>query len=78
MLSVQHMSVGPMTVSTTAARIVMAVQSLYQVNINSTLATEQLSSSFFSQLSQLAGQPLSPEAQVYWYKQLQDMQWQNR
>ncbi|XP_035859765.1 uncharacterized protein abca12 isoform X1 [Sander lucioperca] len=75
--NISHMSVGPMTVSTTAARIVMAVQSLYQVNINSTLATEQLSSSFFSQLSQLAGQPLSPEAQVYWYKQLQDMQWQN-
>ncbi|XP_078117794.1 uncharacterized protein abca12 isoform X3 [Sander vitreus] len=73
----QHIGVGPMTVSTTAARIVMAVQSLYQVNINSTLATEQLSISFFSQLSQLAGQPLSPEAQLYWYKQLQDMQWQN-
>ncbi|XP_078117793.1 uncharacterized protein abca12 isoform X2 [Sander vitreus] len=76
-MNISHIGVGPMTVSTTAARIVMAVQSLYQVNINSTLATEQLSISFFSQLSQLAGQPLSPEAQLYWYKQLQDMQWQN-
>ncbi|TDH06959.1 hypothetical protein EPR50_G00119390 [Perca flavescens] len=76
-MNISYMGVGPMTVSTTAARIAMAVKSLYQVNINSTLATEQLSSSFFSQLSQLAGQPLSPEAQLYWYKQLQDIQWKN-
>ncbi|XP_032384919.1 ATP-binding cassette sub-family A member 12 isoform X2 [Etheostoma spectabile] len=76
-MNMSHIGVGPLTVSTTAARIVMAVESLYQVNINSTLATEQLSSSYFSQLSLLAGQPLSPEAQLYWYKQLQDVQWQN-
>lgn len=67
-----------MTVSAAAARIVRTVQSLYQVNINSTLVTGKLISAFFSQLSQLAGRPLSPEAQLHWYKQLQDMQLQNR
>lgn len=78
MLSVQHMDVGPMTVSATAARIVKTVQSLYQVSVNQTLVTEQLITAFCSQFSTLAGQPLSPEAKLYWYKQLQDMQLQNR
>lgn len=78
MFPVQHMGVGPMTVNATSARIVRTVQSLYQVSINSTLVTEQLIAAFFSQLSKLASQPLSPEAQLHWYKQLQDMQLQNR
>ncbi|XP_040913792.1 ATP-binding cassette sub-family A member 12 [Toxotes jaculatrix] len=72
-----HMGVGPMTVSATAARIVKAIQSLYQVDVNQTRVTEQLIVAFSSQFSMLAGQPLSPEAQLYWYKQLQDMQLQN-
>ncbi len=78
MLSLQHMGVGPMTVSATAARIVKTVRSLYQVSINRTLVTEQLIMAFSRQLSMLVGQPLSPEAELYWYKQLQDMQLQNR
>ncbi|XP_031714357.1 ATP-binding cassette sub-family A member 12 [Anarrhichthys ocellatus] len=76
-MNTSHMGVGPMTVSATSARIVRTVQSLYQVNINSALVTEQLFAALYSQLSKLAGQPLSPEAQLHWYKQLQDMQLQD-
>ena len=78
MPSVQHMGVGPMSVSAAAGRIVKTAQSLYQVNINHTHTIEQFIMAFSSQLSGLTGQPLSPEAQMYWYKQLQDMQLQNR
>jgi len=78
MFPVQNLGVGPMTVNATSAWIVRTVQSLYQVSMNSTFVMEQLSETFFSQLSQLASQPLSPEAQRHWYKQLQDMQLQNR
>lgn len=67
-----------MTVNATAARIVRAVQSYYQVSMNHTLVTQQLIMAFSSQLSMLAGQPLSPEAQLHWYNQLQHMQLQNR
>lgn len=77
-LSIQHMGVGPMAVSDAAARIVSTVQSLYQVSVNQTLVTEQLIRAFSNQLSMLASQPLSPEAQLYLNKQLQDMQLQNR
>lgn len=76
-LNMNHMSVGPMTVNATAARIVRAVQSYYQVSMNHTLVTQQLIMAFSSQLSMLAGQPLSPEAQLHWYNQLQQMQLQN-
>ncbi|KAL7385147.1 hypothetical protein ABVT39_016568 [Epinephelus coioides] len=76
-MNMSHMGVGPMTVSATAARIVRSIQSLYQVNINSTLATGHLIEAFISQLSVLAGQPLSHEAQLHWFKQLQNMQLQN-
>ncbi|XP_071381008.1 uncharacterized protein abca12 [Centroberyx affinis] len=75
-LNMSHMGVGPATASATAAKIVAAVQSLYQVNVNRSLVTEQLIMAFSSQLSMLAGQPLSPEAQLHWYKQFQDMQLQ--
>uniref|UniRef100_UPI003AAEC31A uncharacterized protein abca12 n=1 Tax=Centroberyx gerrardi TaxID=166262 RepID=UPI003AAEC31A len=75
-LNMSHMGVGPASASATAAKIVAAVQSLYQVNVNRSLVTEQLIMVFSSQLSMLAGQPLSPEAQLHWYKQFQDMQLQ--
>lgn len=78
MLSVQQMGLGPVTVGDTAASIVKTLQSLYQVSINRTLVAEQLIMALSSQLSVLAAQPLSPEAQLYLYKQLQDMQLQNR
>lgn len=78
MVSSQHMNVGPMTASTAAAKIVKSVKSFYQVNINRTLLTEQLIVAFSNQLSELAGQPLSPEAYHYLYEQLQGMQLQNR
>uniref|UniRef100_A0A3Q1H078 ABC transporter domain-containing protein n=1 Tax=Anabas testudineus TaxID=64144 RepID=A0A3Q1H078_ANATE len=77
-LNTSHMGVGPMTVSDAAARIVSSVQCLYQVNVNRTLVTEQLIWAFSNHLSMLASEPLSPEAQLYWNNQLQDMQWQNR
>ncbi|XP_050926506.1 LOW QUALITY PROTEIN: glucosylceramide transporter ABCA12 [Lates calcarifer] len=76
-LSMSHMDVGPVTVSAAAARIVMTVQLLYQASVNRTLVTQQLIMTFSSQLSMLTGQPMSPEDQLYWYKQLQDMQLQN-
>lgn len=78
MFSVQDMGTGPESVSATSGRIVRVVQSFYQVNINSTLVTEQLVAAFSSQISQLTSQPLSPEAQLHWNQQLQDMQLQNR
>lgn len=78
MASAQLTNVGPVTASTTAAKIVKSVKSFYQVNINRTLVIEQFIMAFCNQFSGLAGQPLSPEAQLYWYKEFQDMQLQNR
>uniref|UniRef100_A0A3Q1B3N0 ABC transporter domain-containing protein n=1 Tax=Amphiprion ocellaris TaxID=80972 RepID=A0A3Q1B3N0_AMPOC len=65
-------------VSSTAARIVKTVRSLYQVNINHTVVIEKFVMTFSNQLATLTSQPLSPEEQLYLYKQLQDMQLQNR
>ncbi|XP_070694461.1 uncharacterized protein abca12 [Pempheris klunzingeri] len=76
-LNMNHMNPGPMGVSATAARIVNTVRSLYHVSINQTLVTEQLGMTLHSQLSMLAGQPLSPEMELLLYKQLQDMQLRN-
>lgn len=72
------MGVGPMTVNATAAKIVTAMQTLYHVGVNRTLVTEQLVEAFSYQISTLAGQPLSLQAQHNWFKQLQDAQLQNR
>ncbi|XP_030613266.1 LOW QUALITY PROTEIN: ATP-binding cassette sub-family A member 12 [Archocentrus centrarchus] len=71
------MIMGPTSVSDTAARIVDAVQSLYQVNINRVLVVNQFIMNFSNQLSMLADHSLSPEAQLYWLKQLQVTQLQN-
>ncbi|KAM4558332.1 uncharacterized protein abca12 [Odontesthes bonariensis] len=76
-LNMNHMGVGPMSVNAASGRIIKIVQSLYQVSINRTLVIQQFINTFSSKLSGLAGQPLSPEAQAYWYEQLQDMQLQN-
>ncbi|XP_044222425.1 glucosylceramide transporter ABCA12 [Thunnus albacares] len=76
-MNMSYTNVGPMTASAAAAKIVKSVQSLYQAYINRTLVTEQLIMAFSSQFTALAGQPLSPEAQLHWYMQLQDMQLQN-
>uniref|UniRef100_A0A3Q1F1V9 ATP-binding cassette, sub-family A (ABC1), member 12 n=1 Tax=Acanthochromis polyacanthus TaxID=80966 RepID=A0A3Q1F1V9_9TELE len=64
--------------NSTAARIVKAVRSLYQVSINHTVVIEKFMMTFSKQLSMLTSQPLSPEAELYLYKQLQDMELQNR
>ncbi|KAM4609404.1 uncharacterized protein ACJ7VT_015176 [Polymixia lowei] len=69
-----HAGAGPPTVNATAARIVKALHSFYQVNINRSLVTEGLIRIFSSQISKLAEQPMSPEAQAQWYKCFQDMQ----
>ncbi|XP_033990287.1 uncharacterized protein abca12 isoform X2 [Trematomus bernacchii] len=74
LMNMSHMGVGPMTVSATAARIVKSVQSLYHANMNSTIVSQQLIMVIVNQLSGLTGQSLSPEAELYWYKQLQDVQ----
>jgi len=78
LVSVQHMGLGPMSVNAASGRIIKIIQPLYQVSINRTLVIQQFINTFSSKLSGLAGQPLSPEAQAYWYEQLQDMQLQNR
>ncbi|KAM6934409.1 glucosylceramide transporter ABCA12 [Xenentodon cancila] len=76
-LNMSHMGVGPMSVSGAAGRIVKTVQSLYEVNINRTDVMQQFIMTFSSQLSELMGRPLSLEARMNWYTQLQDMQLQN-
>lgn len=78
MLSIQDMGVGPMTVNATATRIVRNIQSLYQVSVNRTLVTYQLIKTFSDLLLNLTGQPLSTEATLHWYNQLQIMQLQCR
>ena len=72
------MGVGRMEVNATAARMAETMQALYHVIVNQSLVTEQLISAFSKQLGMLAGRPLSPEAQLYWNRQLQDVQLQNR
>ncbi|CAI5656359.1 unnamed protein product [Oreochromis niloticus] len=71
------MIMGPTNVSDTAARIVETAKSLYQVNINNILVINQLVMNFSNHLSMLVEQSMSPEAQLYWQNQLQDMQLQN-
>uniref|UniRef100_A0A7N9AV98 ATP-binding cassette, sub-family A (ABC1), member 12 n=1 Tax=Mastacembelus armatus TaxID=205130 RepID=A0A7N9AV98_9TELE len=70
-----HVSIfSPLGGSATAARIVTTIESLYQVIVNQTLVIDQLVKAFSNQLSVLTGQPLTPEAQLYWHKQLQDLE----
>ncbi|XP_061579710.1 glucosylceramide transporter ABCA12 [Cololabis saira] len=76
-LNMSHMGVGPMSVSDAAGRIVKTVQSLYEVSINRTMVMQEFIMTFSSLFSELTGQTLSLEAQMNWYKQLQDMQLQN-
>uniref|UniRef100_A0A3Q3MYZ7 ATP-binding cassette, sub-family A (ABC1), member 12 n=2 Tax=Mastacembelus armatus TaxID=205130 RepID=A0A3Q3MYZ7_9TELE len=76
-VNMHDMDVEAMTVKATAARIVTTIESLYQVIVNQTLVIDQLVKAFSNQLSVLTGQPLTPEAQLYWHKQLQDLQLQN-
>ncbi|XP_017279339.1 ATP-binding cassette sub-family A member 12 [Kryptolebias marmoratus] len=76
-LNTSHMATEAISVSAAAGRIVKTIQLLYEVNINHTLVIQQSITTFSNQLLVLTGQPLSPEAQSYWYKQLQDMQLQN-
>ncbi|KAG7503728.1 ATP-binding cassette sub-family A member 12 [Solea senegalensis] len=72
-----HMGVEPMTANATAARIVKIIWSMYQVTLNQTHVTEELIMAVSDRLSILAGWPLNPEVQHYWYKQLQGVQLQN-
>lgn len=77
-LSLQQMGVGPLTVNSTAARIVKIVQSFYQASINRTLVTQRLIMTLCSQFSVLMGEPLNPGAQHQWYNQLQSLNVENR
>ncbi|XP_053295252.1 uncharacterized protein abca12 isoform X4 [Pleuronectes platessa] len=76
-INMTHMGVGPTAVNASAARIAETMQALYHVIVNQSLVTEQLISAFSEQLGMLAGRPLSPEAQLHWNMQLQDVQLQN-
>ncbi|KAK2839662.1 hypothetical protein Q5P01_013402 [Channa striata] len=76
-LNITHTGAGPVTVKATAVRIVNTLQSVYQAGVNQTLVTEKLIWAFANQLTVLASQPLSPEAELYWKNQLQDMQLDN-
>uniref|UniRef100_A0A3P8QCK2 ABC transporter domain-containing protein n=1 Tax=Astatotilapia calliptera TaxID=8154 RepID=A0A3P8QCK2_ASTCA len=68
---------GPTNVSDTAARIVETVKSLYQVNTNNVIVINQFVMNFSNHISMLVEQSMSPEEQLYWQNQLQDMQLQN-
>ncbi|TMS06801.1 ATP-binding cassette sub-family A member 12 [Larimichthys crocea] len=76
-LNMSHMGGRPMTVNATVARIVKILHYLYQAGINQTRVTEQLLMTFTSQLSMLAGKPLSPEAKLNLYNEFQKMQLQS-
>lgn len=78
LLSVQLMSVGPMTVNATAARIVKTVQSFYETSINHTLVTRRLIMTFSNQFSVMLAQSLNPEAQRHWCNQLQSLYLESR
>lgn len=72
------MGVGPMALNATAARIVEAVRSVYRVSLYQDHVTEQLVTEIASQLFLLSGRPLSHEAQLHWFQQLQRLQLLNR
>lgn len=55
-----------MTLNATAARIVNAIQSVYQVSTNQSVMTYQLFMTVYGQISQLLGQPLSTKAPMHW------------
>lgn len=78
MLPEQHMGVGPMALNATAARMVGALQAVYRVSLDQSLAMEHLIMNISSQFFLLSGQPLSQEAQLHWIQQLQMLQLQNR
>lgn len=71
MPSVQHTGVGPMSLNATAARIVNAIQSVYQVDTNQSLVTYQLIMTVYDQISQLLGQPLRTKARLGWSRPFQ-------
>lgn len=74
----QHMGVEPMALNATAAMIVNAVRSIYQVSLIQDQAVEQLVMNISSQFVLLSGRPLSHEALLHWFQQLQKLQLQNR
>ncbi|KAF7662181.1 hypothetical protein LDENG_00244240 [Lucifuga dentata] len=76
-MNMSHVNVEPMNVSATAHRIVGIVWTLHEVNTIYRDVTQHLIMSLSSQLSHLAGWSLSPEAQLQWHKQLQQLQVQN-
>ncbi|XP_036065527.1 uncharacterized protein abca12 isoform X2 [Oryzias melastigma] len=77
-LDMSLMPTGSMSANGAADRIVKTVQSLYEVSMNRSLATELFIMAVSDQLSVLGGQSLSAEAQSQWWSQLQGMEMQNR
>lgn len=55
-----------MTLNATAASIVNAIQSVYQVGTNQSLVTYQLVMTVSDQISQLLGQPLRTKDPMHW------------
>lgn len=55
-----------MTLNATAARIVNAIQSVYEVDTNQSLVTYQFVMAVCDQISQLSGQPLRTKAPSNW------------
>ncbi|XP_057709211.1 glucosylceramide transporter ABCA12-like isoform X1 [Corythoichthys intestinalis] len=76
-LNMSHMALEPITVADTAARIVNATESLYQVNKNQFHVMEQIIMNISNQFFELLSQPLSPSAELNLHMQLQHMQLQN-
>lgn len=78
MLFEQHMGVEPTTVNATAARIMVALQSLCQAALSQTQGTKNLIRTVSEGLFLMTGQRVSPEVEHHWYKQLQEAQLHQR
>ncbi|CAN9497876.1 unnamed protein product [Ophioblennius macclurei] len=76
-LNMSHVDEGPTSVNATADRIVEIARCLYEADVNQTLLMEQLFMTLYGQISSLADNPLSPEAEQHFYDSLQNMQLQN-
>uniref|UniRef100_A0A3P8W266 ATP binding cassette subfamily A member 12 n=1 Tax=Cynoglossus semilaevis TaxID=244447 RepID=A0A3P8W266_CYNSE len=71
-LQLPHMGVEPTTVNATAARIMVALQSLCQAALSQTQGTKNLIRTVSEGLFLMTGQRVSPEVEHHWYKQLQE------
>lgn len=65
---------GTVSMDTTAAMMVAALRSFYWVQVNRTIATEQLGAMLFNTLYQLQGLNMTAEDQAHWNTQFLQLQ----